>query len=67
MSVDSSYGECGKEVSDDKAIQCESDGMHWFHSDCMNLSDDDYDELSETNRIWECQLHKLPIHWSLVM
>ena len=61
MSIDYSCGECGKEVTDDdKAIQCESDCMCWFQADCMNLSDDDYDKLSETDMIWECLSCKTP-------
>ena len=40
MSVVYSCGECGEEVTDDdKAIQCESDCMCWFHADCVNLTD----------------------------
>ena len=65
-SIDFSCGECGKEVSDDdKAIQCESDCMRGFHAYRMNLSDDDYDELSETDTIWECGSYKLLIYMYL--
>ena len=61
MSVDYSCGEYGKEVTDDdKAIQCESDCMRWFHTNCMNLINNDYDELSETDTIWECLTCKTP-------
>ena len=54
MSVDFSCGECGKEVTDDdKSIQYESDCMCWFHADYVNLSDNDYNELSKTDTICE--------------
>ena len=49
-------GVCGKDVKDDdKAIQCESDCMLWFHAECANLADEEYDKLSWTDAIWECQ------------
>ena len=61
MSIDYSCDECGKEVTDDdKAIQCGSDYMRWFHADCVNLSNDDYDELLEIDMIWECPSCKSP-------
>lgn len=34
--------------------------MRWFHADCANLSDNEYDELSETDTIWECPSCKTP-------
>ena len=47
--MDYPCGICGREVKDDdEAMQCEVDCMFWFHKACINLSDEEYDELSKS-------------------
>lgn len=46
---------CGEEVhDDDRALQCESECMLWFHAECANVGNEEYDSLSRSNSIWEC-------------
>ena len=48
-------GVCGKDVEcGTKAIQCESDCMLWFHAQCIHLTDDEYEALTDSDSIWEC-------------
>ena len=59
--VDYPCGICGKEVeSEDKAIQCESDCMCWFHARCVSLTDSEYEQLSKLERMWECPACRNP-------
>lgn len=59
-------GECGKEVEADKAIQCDGECQQWFHAPCMNVSDEEYDLLSGSDRQWKCSTcsieRRLPPH-----
>ena len=43
---------------EDRALQCESECMLWFHAECANVSDEEYDLLSGSNSIWECSACK---------
>ncbi len=50
-------GRCSEEIeSDDNAIYCEGDCGHWYHPDCENLSQEDYDMLTITESCtkWFC-------------
>ncbi len=48
-------GKCKREVGDeDRAVQCESGCEGWFHAQCVNISEADYDALQESDGIWEC-------------
>ena len=48
-------GTCGIAVeNEDRAIQCEGDCMCWFHARCVNLTESEYERLSESECIWEC-------------
>ena len=54
-------GICTKEVEcKDKAIQCESDCMRWFHAKCVKLTDQEYEQLAKSETIWECPACRSP-------
>ena len=32
--------------------------MHWFHKRCLNLTDEEYDELTKSDCFWQCSACK---------
>ena len=50
-------GECANEVKDeDKAVYCEGACQAWFHAQCVNVNDELYAHLSDSEEKWECPL-----------
>lgn len=48
-------GKCGNEVrDDDRAIFCEGECRSWYHARCVDISNDEYDSLTESEGKWEC-------------
>ena len=57
MTVEPQYlcGVCGKEVSDDDtALQCEGLCQNWHHTGCVDVDNDLYTFLTESEVFWEC-------------
>ena len=53
-------GVCEEDVENGgKAIQCDS-CLLWFHTECTSLTEQEYDNLSSSDSIWECLLCKHP-------
>ena len=47
-------GECANEVKDeDKAVYCEGACQAWFHAQCVNVNDELYAHLSDSEEKWE--------------
>ena len=48
-------GKCKQEVCDEhRAAHYEGGYERWFHAQCVNISEADYDALEESDGIWEC-------------
>jgi len=47
-------GKCGREVSEDPAIQCEGECEKWYHTQCVKITDEQYDSLKQSESTWEC-------------
>ena len=49
------YGsEMRRERDDDKATFCEGECHSWYHARCVDISNDEYDSLTESEGKWEC-------------
>ena len=48
-------GRCEVEVKDDdKAVFCDGECQSWFHAQCVNIDDEEYTRLTESEGKWEC-------------
>ena len=57
--MDYPCGTYGEEVKDDdEMIQYEIDCMQWFHKRCLNLTDEEYNELIKSDCFWQCSACK---------